>query len=67
MTEKNNFVYKPFLSLNLSDFSLSLCKKCSPDSPEKGHPPLSPEKGHPQKPTQKKGKDARYVVNAKIK
>ena len=36
MTEKNNFVYKLFLSLNISDFSLFFIKNCN--APEKGHP-----------------------------
>ena len=38
MTEQNIFVYKPFLSLNIniSDLSLFLRKKCTPN-PEKGH------------------------------
>ena len=37
MTEKRIFVYKLFLSLNISNFSLLLCKKLTP-RPEKGHP-----------------------------
>ena len=36
MTEKNIFVYKLFLSLNISNFSYVLCKNCNP--PEKDHP-----------------------------
>ena len=30
MTEKNIFVYKVFLLLSISDFSLFLCKNCNP-------------------------------------
>ena len=30
MTEKNIFVYKLFLWLNILDFSLFLCKNCNP-------------------------------------
>ena len=30
MTEKNIFVYKLFLSLNISDFDLFLCENCNP-------------------------------------
>ena len=48
MTKKNSFVYKLFLLLNISDFSLVclLCKICTtppPPSPppEKSHTPLS--------------------------
>ena len=42
MTDKNIFVYKPFLSLNISDFSFSvyfLYKNCTP--PSWKHPYLS--------------------------
>ena len=45
MREKKIFVYKLFLSLNIKDFSLSLCENCNP--PEKGHP-LFPS-NHPLK------------------
>ena len=41
MTVKNIFVYKLFLSLNVSNFSLFLCKNCN--SPDKGHSLLSQE------------------------
>ena len=37
MTEKNIFAYKPFLTLNISDFDLFLCENCNPP-PEKNHP-----------------------------
>ena len=40
MTEKNIFVYRLFLSLNISDFSSFLCKNCNPH-PGKSHPTLS--------------------------
>ena len=30
MTAKNIFVYKVFLLLSISDFSLFLCKNCNP-------------------------------------
>ena len=40
MTEKNSFVSKLFLSLNISDIVYLLCKNCAPPS-RKGHPPLS--------------------------
>ena len=40
MTEKNIFVYKLFLSINISDFSYFLCKTVTP-SPLKKSPPLS--------------------------
>ena len=41
MTEENNFVNKLLFSLNISDFSLSLCKNCTPHHhPEKSHPCL---------------------------
>ena len=36
MTENNIFVYKHFLSLNISDFSLFFMEKLQP--PEKDHP-----------------------------
>ena len=36
MTEKNIFAYKLFLSLNISDFNLFLCKNCTPL--KKSHP-----------------------------
>ena len=39
MREKNLFVYKLFLSLHISNFSLFLCKGCKPL--KKGQPPLS--------------------------
>ena len=39
MTEKNIFVDKLFLPLNISDIFFFLCKNCNP--PEKGHLPLS--------------------------
>ena len=39
MTEKHIFVYKLFLSLNISDFSLFLGKNGNP--PEKINPTLS--------------------------
>ena len=40
MTEKNIFVDKLFLPLNISDiYIFFLCKNCNP--PEKGHLPLS--------------------------
>ena len=44
MTEKNIFVYKLFLSLNISDFSLSFYVKpaAPPTSPPKKSPPFSP-------------------------
>ena len=35
MKEKNIFVYKPFLALNISDLSLYFCKNCKP--PGKRH------------------------------
>ena len=35
MTHKNIFVYKLFLSLNISDFSLFLCKNCNAPPPLK--------------------------------
>ena len=38
MTEKNIFAYKPFFSLNISDF-IFYVKIATP--PEKSHPPLS--------------------------
>ena len=41
MTEKNSFVYKLFLLLNISDFSLFLCKTGTP--PRKTLPPLKIE------------------------
>ena len=37
MTEKNIFVYKLFLSLNILDFSLFFCRNCKPPL-EKSHP-----------------------------
>ena len=38
MTEENIFVNKLLFSLNISDFSLSLCKNCTPHHhPEKSH------------------------------
>ena len=38
MTEENIFVNKLLFSLNISDFSLSLCKNCTPQHhPEKSH------------------------------
>ena len=40
MTEKNIFVYKRFLSLGISDFSLFSMLKLQPH-PEKSHPSLS--------------------------
>ena len=40
MTEKNIFVYKLFLSLNISDFSLMFYVKTA-TPPEKGQLPLS--------------------------
>ena len=41
MTEENIFVNKLLFSLNISDFSLSLCKNCTPHRhPEKSHPYL---------------------------
>ena len=41
MTEENIFVNKLLFSLNISDFSLSLCKNCTPHHhPEKSHPYL---------------------------
>ena len=40
-TEKNTFVYKLFLSLNISDFNAFLCKNCNP--PKKSHPRLKIE------------------------
>ena len=45
MAEKNIFVYKPFLSLNISDFSLFLCKNCNRPPLSKRSPPLFPS--HP--------------------
>ena len=39
MTEKNIFVYKLLLSLNISDFGLFFKEKLQPRG--KGHPPLS--------------------------
>ena len=36
MAEKNIFAYKPFLSLNISDFNLFLSENCNPH--EKSHP-----------------------------
>ena len=36
ITEKNIFAYKLFLSLNISDFNLFLCKNCTPL--KKSHP-----------------------------
>ena len=41
MAEKNIFVYKLFLSLNISDLVYFLCKNWNPSPPVKGHPPLS--------------------------
>ena len=43
MTEKNIFVYKVFLLLNISDFSYFLCKNCDLPLPPplKKSPPLS--------------------------
>ena len=44
MTERNIFVYKLCLSLNISDFSFFLCKNCNPPpGPKKSHPPLKIE------------------------
>ena len=41
MTEENIFVNKLLFPLNISDFSLSLCKNCTPHRhPEKSHPYL---------------------------
>ena len=39
MTEKNIFIYELFLSLNISDFSLSFMKRLQPR--ETGHPLFS--------------------------
>ena len=41
MTEKHIFVYKLFLSLNTSDFSLFFYVKIATPTLEKGHLPLS--------------------------
>ena len=41
MTEKNIFAYKPFLSLNTSDFNYFYIKIATP-LPEKSHPPRPP-------------------------
>ena len=38
MTEKTIFVYKLFLSLNISDFGLFFMQKLHPSPPEKSHP-----------------------------
>ena len=42
MAEKNIFVHKLFLPLNISDFSLTFMYKLQPPY-EKGHPPLKIE------------------------
>ena len=53
MTEENIFVNKLLFSLNISDFSLSLCKNCTP------HP--HPEKSHPYLPQQPPSKNCVHV------
>ena len=40
MAEKNIFAYKPFLSLNISDFNIFFCENCNP--PEKKVTPYFP-------------------------
>ena len=52
ITEKNIFLYKLFLSLNIWDFSLFFCKNCTPPPPKKQRyptlfqqPPLSTLRG----------------------
>ena len=41
MTEKNIFANKLFLALNISDFSVFLCKNCTPSPTPKKVTPLS--------------------------
>ena len=46
MTEENIFVNKLLFSLNISDFSLSLCKNCTPTPILKSFIPVFPSNPH---------------------
>ena len=59
MTEENIFVNKLLFLLNYSDFSLPLCKNCTPTP--RPHPQPHPEKSHPCLPQQCPSKNCVFV------